>query len=225
MCSSSTTAAGSCRRAVQHPGRTRSRSTRGSPAPSRRSSARRGWSSGPTSLVRDRARMTQRRTLVVHRRAAARPGRRGDPARAGRHAARCRRERCPERSGSRRRPRPRVVNCHVHRPPAGGKMSEHLGARAHVAPAARRARPASSSISAVASAHRSAGNRAIASLLAAATAEPRPVQREEEDYESPLEPANTVLDWKDRKKPMCSPRPTRPRSLPRRARRRRRRER
>ncbi len=77
-------------------------------------------------------------------------------------------------------------------------MSEHLGARAHVAPAARRARPAPSSISAVASAHRSAGNRAIASLLTAASAEPRPVQREEEDYESPLEPANTVLDWKDR---------------------------
>lgn len=43
---------------------------------------------------------------------------------------------------------------------------------------------------------RAAGNAAVASLLAPGVGA-RPIQREEE-YEKPLEPANTVLDWKDR---------------------------
>ena len=77
-------------------------------------------------------------------------------------------------------------------------MPEHLGAHAHVPPVARRARPVPSSIDSVTTLQRSAGNAAVASLLGPRSGGARPVQREEAEYESPLEPANTALDWKDR---------------------------
>jgi hypothetical protein len=76
-------------------------------------------------------------------------------------------------------------------------MSEHARARAYGATPALRTRTPGAT-SAFASLHGRAGNAAVSSLLAANPGEPRAVQREDEEHESPLEPANTVLDWKDR---------------------------